>query len=60
MSQVNDAVSRVQRRDWRRVLTALAVVAAMGAVSAFQLRHEATRSSATAPTSTTEQGPPTR
>jgi hypothetical protein len=48
MSQVNDAVSPIERRDLRRLFTVAAVVAAMGLVAAVQLRQEAARTSATA------------
>ena len=49
MSQVNDAVARVARRDHRRALTVAAVVAGILAVATFQLRQEAARASASAP-----------
>ena len=60
MSQVNDAVSPVERRDLRRLFTVAAVVAAMGLVAAVQLRQEAARTSATAPASVTAPAVPAR
>lgn len=60
MSQENPVVSQVRRRDLRRALTVTAVVAAMGAVAAFQLRQEAARLSAAAPSSALERTAPTR
>jgi hypothetical protein len=43
MSQVNGIVAQVDRRTRQRLLTAMAVVAAMGMVAAIQLRQEAAR-----------------
>lgn len=60
MSQVNYAVTRVERRDVRRAVTAMALAVAMGAVSAFQLWQEAARTSAAAPHATLEAAAPTR
>lgn len=60
MSQVNDAVSPVERRDLRRLCTVAAVVAAMGLVAAVQLRQEAARTGATAPASVLAPAAPAR
>lgn len=60
MSQVNEAVSPVARRDLRRLVTVAAVVAAMGLVAAVQLRQEAARTSATAPASVLGPAAPAR
>ena len=49
MSQVNDAVSRLERRELWRAVTAAAVTVGMIAVGAFQLRQEAARTSAAVP-----------
>jgi mannose/fructose/N-acetylgalactosamine-specific phosphotransferase system component IIC len=60
MSQVNAAVSQVERRDLHRLLTAVAVVGAMLAVAVYQLRQEAARVSAAAPASLVAPGAPAR
>lgn len=60
MSQVNETVSQLERRDLRRMFTAAAVVAAMGLVAAVQLRQEAARTSAAAPASVIGPAAPAR
>lgn len=60
MSQVNYAVTRIERRGMQRAITAMALVAAMAAVAAFQLRQEAARTSPAAPHATLEAAAPTR
>ncbi|CAA9299135.1 MAG: hypothetical protein AVDCRST_MAG11-698 [uncultured Gemmatimonadaceae bacterium] len=60
MSQVNHAVSRLERRELQRAIAAAAVTVGIIAVGAFQLRQEAARSSVAAPPGVAAPAAPAR